>query len=55
MGVFEIIKSNISQLKINNFEETIQTLFSKNSLELASIRLMRVYLSLVDSSNLEIN
>jgi hypothetical protein len=55
IGILEKIKSSISQMKINNFEETNLTLFRENSLELAADHLTSIYTSLIESSNLQIN
>jgi hypothetical protein len=55
MGVVEKIKSNISQIKNNNFEVNNLVLFRENSLKLAADHLMSIYTSLMESSNLQIN
>jgi hypothetical protein len=55
MGILEKLKSNISQIKNNNFEENNLALFRENSLELAADHLMGIYTSLIESSSLQIN
>jgi hypothetical protein len=55
MGVVEKIKSNISQIKNNNFEVNNLALFGNNSLKLAADHLMSIYTSLMESSNLQTN